>query len=56
MPSGSGTVNVVVWEEKESQIDLIHGVHIAHRRGGDVRRSDHSGRLGELGMDHGRRW
>ncbi|GFY93808.1 hypothetical protein Acr_09g0002540 [Actinidia rufa] len=61
MPYGGGTVNVRIWEELESHIDLILRVpsevaHLALRRGDDVRRSDHLGSLGELITNHGSCW
>ena len=61
MPYGGDTVNVGVREEMESHIDLIHKesgeiVHLAHRQSDGIRRSDHSGSLGELSKDQGRYW
>ncbi|GFY96462.1 hypothetical protein Acr_11g0007680 [Actinidia rufa] len=61
MPYGEGIVKVGVWEEMESCIDLIHErlveiVHLAHRRDGGAGRSDHSGSLGELNINHRRSW
>ncbi|PSS08040.1 MAP/microtubule affinity-regulating kinase [Actinidia chinensis var. chinensis] len=56
-----GTVNVGVRKERESHINLIHGgsdeiAHLVHRRGGGVRRSNHSGSLGKLSTVHRRCW
>ncbi|GFS31714.1 hypothetical protein Acr_00g0018800 [Actinidia rufa] len=61
MPYGGGIANVGVRDEMESHIDLIHGgsgeiAHLAYRRGGGVRRSDHLGSLGKLSTDHRRCW
>ncbi|GFZ14558.1 hypothetical protein Acr_24g0007480 [Actinidia rufa] len=61
MPYGGSTMSVKVREEMESHNGLIHGrfgevAHLAHRQGGEVRRSDHSGSLGKLDTDQGRCW
>ncbi|GFZ10862.1 peptidoglycan-binding LysM domain-containing protein [Actinidia rufa] len=61
MPYGGDTVTVGFREEMESHIDLIHGglreiTHLAYGRGGGIRRSDHSGGLGELNTNHGSCW
>ena len=61
MSYGCGTVNVRVREEMKSHIDLFHGrsreiIHLTHRQGGGVRRSNHLGSLGELSIDHERCW
>ncbi|GFZ02405.1 hypothetical protein Acr_15g0010130 [Actinidia rufa] len=61
MPYGGGTMSVGVREEMESHSGLIHYrsgeiAHLVHRRGGEVRRSDHSGSLGKLDMNQERCW
>ncbi|GFY94135.1 cytochrome c oxidase assembly protein CtaG / Cox11 family [Actinidia rufa] len=61
MPYGGGFAKVGVYGEMESHIDFIHEgpddtILLAHRRGGGVRWSDYSRRLGKLNMNHERCW